>query len=63
MKHSIFDNPPTGFDRGHARGWLHVAQSPNAKSISKLKSENLDLKFRLEQLEAAVAEMVSKKKK
>ena len=63
MKTSIFDNPPNGFDRAKVRGWLHVAPGPNRKAIDKLNAENADLKSRLEQLEAAVAEIVSKKGK
>lgn len=42
MKTSIFDNPPNGFDRTKARGWLHVAPGPNRKAIDKLKSENAE---------------------
>ena len=63
MKHNIFDKPPEGFDRSNTRGWLQITQSPQRKTLNKLKSENADLKSRLEQLEAAVAEMASGKKK
>lgn len=63
MKTSIFDNPPNGFDRAKVRGWLHVAPGPNRKAIDKLNAENADLKSRLEQLEAVVEQLVSKKKK
>ena len=63
MKTSIFDNPPNGFDRAKVRGWLHVAPGPNRKAIDKLNAENADLKSRLEQLESAVEQLVSKKKK
>lgn len=62
MATNLFDKPPVGFVRAK-KGWLTVAQSPQRKTIDKLKSENTELKTRLEQLEAAVSELVSKKKK
>lgn len=59
----IFDTPPYGFIRAKNKGWSVVAPVPQRKSIGKLKSENADLKSRLEQLEVVVAELASKKKK
>ena len=56
------DNPPQDYARG-TKGWLKPKSSPVKKSLSKLKSENADLKDRLEQLEAAVEQLVNKKKK
>ena len=56
------DNPPQDYARG-TKGWLKPKSSPVKKTLNKLKSENADLKSRLEQLEAAVAEMASGKKK
>jgi hypothetical protein len=63
MASNIFgDNPPQEFARS-AKGWLKRKPSGTSRRISKLKSENDELKQRLEQLEAAVEQIVSKKKK
>ena len=56
------DNPPQGMERGK-RGWLVPKPSSQLKRVSELKQENADLKQRLEQLEAMVEQLVSKKKK
>ena len=60
---SIFDdNPPQGTVRSK-KGWLKPKPSGTRKNIAAIKQENADLKDRLEQLEAAVEQLVSKKKK
>ena len=56
------DNTPVGFKRS-AKGWLKTKPDVAKKQIKELKSENEDLKLRLEQLEAAVSELATKKKK
>ena len=56
------DNPPQDYSRGN-KGWLKPKSNPIKSRIKLLKAENIDLKSRLEQLEIAVAEMVSKKGK
>lgn len=56
------DNPPQGMERGK-RGWLVPKPSSQLKRVSELKQENTELKSRLEQLEAMVEQLVSKKKK
>ena len=53
---------PKGFREGN-RGWSLKVPSSKDKKLSKIKTENVDLKSRLKQLEAAVAEIVSKKGK
>ena len=53
---------PKGFKKG-ASGWMLVVPTSKDKKINKIKQENADLKSRLEQLEAAVAEMASNEKK
>lgn len=62
MANIFGDNPPNDFVRGN-KGWLKSKPSGAIKRMSKLKSENDELKSRLEQLEAAVEQIVSKKKK
>ena len=62
MANIFGDNPPSEFVRS-SKGWLKAKPNPTKKQIKSLKSENADLKSRLEQLEAAVAEIASKKKK
>ena len=62
MANIFGDNPPQDFVRG-SKAWLKAKGNPVTKKLRSIKQENLDLKSRLEQLEAAVAEMVSKKKK
>jgi cell division protein FtsB len=59
---SFLNNPPLGYKRS-GNGWLSVASTPQKKQIKNLKSENEDLKARLDQLEEMVAGLVSKKKK
>ena len=61
MTTNLFDKPPVGYVRAK-KGWLTVAPSPQKKTVDKIKQENADLKDRLEQLEAAVEQLVSKKK-
>lgn len=56
------DNPPSEFKRGN-KGWLKAEQSPTKKQLRSIKKENTELKSRLEQLEATVAELATKKKK
>lgn len=56
------DNPPQDYTRG-TKGWLKAKANPVKVGLKVLKAENADLKSRLEQLEAAVAEIVSKKGK
>ena len=56
------DNPPQDYARGN-KGWLKPKANSAKKRLSVIKAENADLKSRLEQLEAAVAEMASNKKK
>ena len=56
------DNPPQGMERGK-RGWLVPKPSSQLKRVSELKQENTELKSRLEQLEAMVEQLASKKKK
>ena len=53
---------PKGYKKG-SPGWALVVPTAKDKKMSKLKAENADLKSRLEQLEAAVAEMASNEKK
>lgn len=53
---------PKGFKKG-ASGWMLVVPTSKDKKINKIKQENTELKSRLEQLEAAVEQLVSKKKK
>ena len=60
MPNIFGDNPPQDYTRGN-KGWLKPT-GPK-KQLTKIKKENADLKSRLEQLEAAVAELASKKKK
>lgn len=59
---SFLNVPPPGFKR-NAAGWLAVAATPQKNKVNKLKEENAELKARLDQLEAAVGDLVSKKKK
>ena len=56
------DNPPSGMTRSK-KGWLKPKPSGTRKNIAAIKQENAELKDRLEQLEAAVEQLVSKKKK
>ena len=56
------DNPPQDYTRG-SKGWLKPKANSAKKRLSVIKAENADLKSRLEQLEAAVEQLVSKKKK
>ena len=56
------DNPPQDYARGN-KGWLKPKSNSAKKRLSKLNAENADLKSRLEQLEAVVEQLVSKKKK
>ena len=59
----VFDTEiPVGFRKGNG-GWSLKVPSSKDKKLTTLKSENADLKSRLEQLEAAVAEMASNEKK
>ena len=53
---------PLGYRKGSV-GWALKVPSSKERKLNKLKSENADLKSRLEQLEAAVEQLVSKKKK
>ena len=53
---------PKGYKKG-SPGWALVVPTSKDRKLSKLKSENDELKSRLEQLEAAVEQIVSKKKK
>ena len=53
---------PKGYKKGDG-GWALVVPTSKDKKLNKLKQENANLKSRLEQLEAAVAEMANKKKK
>ena len=53
---------PKGFKKG-ASGWMLVVPTSKDKKINKIKQENAELKDRLAQLEAAVEQLVSKKKK
>lgn len=53
---------PKGYKKG-SPGWALVVPTAKDKKMSKLKAENVDLKSRLEQLEAAVEQLVSKKGK
>ena len=57
------DNPPNGYIRSPNKGWIVPKKTGTSKKLSNLKQENLELKERLEQLEAAVSEMANKKKK
>lgn len=56
------DNPPQDYARG-SKGWLKPKASSAKKKLSLIRAENADLKSRLEQLEATVEQLVSKKKK
>ena len=56
------DNPPSNFKRS-ARGWIKPKPTATKKQLQGLKSENLELKDRLAQVEAMVEQLVSKKKK
>lgn len=56
------DNPPSGMERS-SKGWLKPKTTATRKQISSLKSENQELKTRIEQLEAAVEALATKKKK
>lgn len=56
------DNPPQDMLRSK-KGWLKAKATPTKKQLLNLKNENAELKTRLEQLEAAVEQLVSKKKK
>lgn len=58
----FYNQPPQGFVRG-SDGWLRIAKTPQVVMAKKLKVENEELKSRLEQLEAVVDQLVSKKKK
>lgn len=60
MPNIFGDNPPQDFIRGN-NGWLKPSGSK--KQLIKIKKENKDLKSRLEQLEAIVEQLASKKKK
>ena len=62
MTNNLFDRPPAGFVRAK-KGWLTVAPAPQRKAVANLKRENTDLKSRLEQLEAVVEQLATKKKK
>ena len=62
MANIFGDNPPQEFTRG-SKGWLKLKPSANKKQLSKLRDENTELKSRLEQLEAMVEQLASKKKK
>jgi hypothetical protein len=62
MANIFGDNPPADYRRGN-KGWLKAKSSPQKVQVKELKQENKDLKSRLELLEAAVAELASKKKK
>ena len=62
MKPDFFNQPPQGYVRS-PNGWLRAAKTPQMTAAKRLRVENKDLKSRLEQLEAAVAEIVSKKGK
>jgi hypothetical protein len=48
----LFDNPPYGYDRARKKGWLKPAKGPLHKRVQRLKSENEDLRARLEAVEA-----------
>ena len=56
------DNPPQDYVRGN-KGWLKPKANSAKKKLNLIKAENADLKSRLEQLEAAVADLASGKKK
>jgi|AMWB02.1.fsa_nt_gi hypothetical protein len=56
------DNPPIEFNRG-SRGWLKPKGNATKKQVRLIQQENTELKSRLEQLEAMVEQLVSKKKK
>lgn len=62
MAFSFGDTPPQDFVRSE-KGWLKRKKSAIRATTDKLKQENADLKDRLAQLEAAVEQLVSKKKK
>lgn len=53
---------PKGYKKG-SPGWSLVVTTSKDRKLSKLKSENDELKQRLEQLEVIVGELASKKKK
>lgn len=52
---------PKGYKKG-SPGWALVVPTSKDRKLSKLKSENDELKSRLEQLEAAVSELTPSKK-
>ena len=56
------DAPPQDMVRA-SKGWLKQKKGGVRSHMSSLRKENLNLKSRLKQLEAAVAEIVSKKGK
>lgn len=56
------DNPPQDMIRSK-KGWLKAKATPTKKQLLNLKNENVELKSRLEQLEAAVEQLGNKKGK
>ena len=62
MAFSFGDSPPSEFTRAN-KGWLKRKKTASKAATDKIKSENVGLKQRLEELEAAVNKLVSKKKK
>lgn len=61
-KHDFFNAPPAGFIRTK-QGWLQTAETPQKRQLDKLKLENMDMAARLEQLEALVGNLTTKKGK
>ena len=57
-------NKPQGWtEKNMANGWMKRVRTPADSKVAKLKTENEDLKSRLDQLEQMVAELATKKGK
>lgn len=59
-KHDFFNAPPRGFIRTQ-KGWLQAEITPQKRQLDKVKTENQELKSRLEQLETLVQDLVTAK--
>lgn len=57
-------NKPQGWtERNMANGWIKRVKTPADSKVAKLKTENDELKDRLDQLEQLVSELATKKGK
>ena len=56
-------NKPMGWtEKNMSNGWMRRVKMPADSKVAKLKTENEDLKSRLDQLEQMVAELATNKK-